>query len=805
MPEPLPIKPNLTHIRNDAKRILKAQRNGNPVCIPVLKYLRRFARASDREILESKIALHEVQFSLALQYGFRSWRHLKRFIAASTSKRQAQLSSGVRVVEAIHSSQNLPPDTEPAYLIAHERIVQWVERLSFATRSGETTRVLVAENDADVSSLAVTPAIRGRVVDFRFEAFNKEGNTLADWPVKNVKPGKQSKSGRSSKLKSRWFIKVGVVPGIIDKDRLEIDLAALFAVPPTPEEMNRWLSQAGDKGRLMLDMKKMASSVLRYYSNYKNRPESLEAIGVELLPDVYASEGACYRYELYRNGFVLYSCGKDGEYGTDDDEVFIYSGHRSTSGNRGELWDDGPEGGWLFLKERDKDHFERTGWSGRGLRGDCSVSGKVVASDTGKPISHARVYLFCMDSMDALFEDAADHGGFAFRDIPGGSYRLRTTHTAGYQDAQYNPENKEHSAEFALADGERRSGIVLKADPAYRISGRAYDPEGKTPQNLRTLGVFAWSRVASEKKEYPYRYRVAQQARVDWSTGSYTIDGLNGEPVYIMVVDWKKIQDGMARPLIYYPGTFFRGEAEMVSFHDAKEVGGMDIRLKQTGGLSLEGVIVDAETKDPIPEAFVAATRDDMLFDLVTGYTDEKGRYKLEGLGQGRFSVHVDAVHRGYVRKRRHIDIYAAEKNDADFELRLGGKISGRFVDEKGGNWAIHHSHGTVISGPPPPGSFSGFPNKHRAKSIGDNPRGYFFLEGEGDYETADMIFPTENSFIVEGILPRRIKIFFYPRKERGLTVKEIRYEDRDIAETGIEIQPGQELNGIVIVIGIGT
>ena len=69
---------------------------------------------------------------------------------------------------------------------------------------------------------------------------------------------------------------------------------------------------------------------------------------------------------------------------------------------------------------------------------------------------------------------------FVFKDIPKGPFSLRSSHTAGYQDAVYNPDGKPGQfPPFSLKDGEQRSGIVLKAKQACRISGKILDENGK--------------------------------------------------------------------------------------------------------------------------------------------------------------------------------------------------------------------------------------------------------------------------------------------------------------------------------------
>ena len=84
----LPSRPSLMQLRNQAKDVLKAHRAGDSAACPILRRLPRFAEASDRDILTAAVALADVQFALACDYGFPHWAALKQF-AESAAPRPA--------------------------------------------------------------------------------------------------------------------------------------------------------------------------------------------------------------------------------------------------------------------------------------------------------------------------------------------------------------------------------------------------------------------------------------------------------------------------------------------------------------------------------------------------------------------------------------------------------------------------------------------------------------------------------------------------------------------------------------------
>lgn len=76
----LPQRPDWGHLKRQAKSLLKAHRHGDTATCPILRRLHRFSDAPDANIVASEVKLNEVQFALALDYGFSSWNALKRHV-----------------------------------------------------------------------------------------------------------------------------------------------------------------------------------------------------------------------------------------------------------------------------------------------------------------------------------------------------------------------------------------------------------------------------------------------------------------------------------------------------------------------------------------------------------------------------------------------------------------------------------------------------------------------------------------------------------------------------------------------------
>ena len=100
---------NLEHLKNQAKRLLKASQAGDPdACSRLRESLPPFSSLSDPEIQSANIALTDAQSVVALELGFTSWAKLKRQVesltessATKTPLAEALESSGIEGLKAL--------------------------------------------------------------------------------------------------------------------------------------------------------------------------------------------------------------------------------------------------------------------------------------------------------------------------------------------------------------------------------------------------------------------------------------------------------------------------------------------------------------------------------------------------------------------------------------------------------------------------------------------------------------------------------------------------------------------------------
>lgn len=437
--------------------------------------------------------------------------------------------------------------------------------------------------------------------------------------------------------------------------------------------------------------------------------------------------------------------------------------------------------------------------SGTWPDGDCGISGDVYRRASYGRVRHGKVCLSC-EEFGTWAVEVDEHGRFDFANMPSGRYMLWTVDTAGYNDACYNPENSPTAKPtFQLESGQRlRARLEVTPTRPYRaITGRVLDETGEPPADYQGLRVYAW--VEKNQGQWKGHYGKMSSSAVS-EDGCYTLDELDGRPVYVQVLDWDAPKKDNPYPPRFYPGAFSRNQAKLVEPGDRSVVDGVDIAMQRTGGLALEGRVTVHETGEAVGEALVSIFHFDMFFDLFCSYTDGQGQYRIEGLGEGTYMVHVDAVHKGFVKTRHMVNMSEQNKGaQMDFGLSRGVLISGTIVDEAGNRLELDRPFGHVeVEGRGFGGRASNFPygNRYAPEHIRKGTT-VIYEEGEGDATSAMMIFPTPSSFLVPAVMPGKPAFDFRPRGQRILRIL---YQGRDILKTGLAAEAGQKIKGVTIV-----
>ena len=86
----LPQQPSLSHLKKQAKVLLKAHAARDPEVVPRLRgYVPKLANASDADVLSALFSLRDAQRVIACEYGFFNWDVLAAYVTAEELMRGA--------------------------------------------------------------------------------------------------------------------------------------------------------------------------------------------------------------------------------------------------------------------------------------------------------------------------------------------------------------------------------------------------------------------------------------------------------------------------------------------------------------------------------------------------------------------------------------------------------------------------------------------------------------------------------------------------------------------------------------------
>jgi len=96
MPRPLPDRPDLDHLKTQAKSLLRAARDGDAAAIRRFAILPAFSNRPPAQWPVAELALHDAQSVVAREHGFPSWNALREEVEARTLTFDGALDEFVR-------------------------------------------------------------------------------------------------------------------------------------------------------------------------------------------------------------------------------------------------------------------------------------------------------------------------------------------------------------------------------------------------------------------------------------------------------------------------------------------------------------------------------------------------------------------------------------------------------------------------------------------------------------------------------------------------------------------------------------
>jgi hypothetical protein len=421
----------------------------------------------------------------------------------------------------------------------------------------------------------------------------------------------------------------------------------------------------------------------------------------------------------------------------------------------------------------------------------CVVSGRVVTAAEGTPVASSRVALIPEHERrdSQVYAAISDSSGqFKISDVPAGRYRFFATHP-GYVDQHYQSTGGDTGAILALHAGQEVKDVLFRMTLAAVFTGRVSDEDGDP---MALMQVVALRKPTDEEMEdqedSPWtgqELRPAGFAQTD-DRGQYRIFGLKAGEYYIKAVDdyepmnheiigseWEVRRAlGTQYAPVYYPGVTQIGQAKLLVLSPGEEAQ-VDLVLRRIKMVQISGRVIGADGK-PATDAYL------YLEELPAGdygvavETDSKGEFRVKGVAPGSYLLHAQqhSSEEANYHASQKIEVGSDNIDSIMLALGRGVNFSGRLDVSGPGTMRFDRMSINLIS--------------HGDQTAGAWAR----VKKDGTFQLLDVPDGTF-SFYINGL-------------EEGWYVKSVRLGTTDVLTNGLEVEKGQVVGTIQVVVSSG-
>jgi hypothetical protein len=311
-----------------------------------------------------------------------------------------------------------------------------------------------------------------------------------------------------------------------------------------------------------------------------------------------------------------------------------------------------------------------------------SIEGRVARLLDGAPLENVRI---SAESDSHRFVTTTNqHGRYVLRALPPDSYAIE----AGVLDSNYIPSFyprmafREQAGRIIVHPDDRVSGIDLKLEFGGIIKGRILSATTNQPlSNIMAIAV-------------PFEGNLPERFAYTDEFGSFSIHGLAAGKYRIEAGDERETTEEGTKQhrhvTQFFESQFDRELAQPVELASASTVTGIDFKLYR--GNQIRGRVQSGFYDIPLPNVIVQPVfSPESKLRLSTGLSDFDGNYLIDGLPPGNYVVtvdlpedsrqHVATWFRDQIVRKKATTITVRDGDtypNADFNLRLGGIVSGR-------------------------------------------------------------------------------------------------------------------------------
>jgi len=419
----------------------------------------------------------------------------------------------------------------------------------------------------------------------------------------------------------------------------------------------------------------------------------------------------------------------------------------------------------------------------------ASIAGRVTIA--GKGVPDVTVVATSATAFDgrAIGQAKTDlEGNYKIEGLPAGTFRLSpVTQAYALASAQGAPQMRGQT--INVGDGEAVDGVDFKLVRGGVITGRITDVDGN-PVIGEQIGVHG-----SNERNETWFFESARNRTDD--RGIYRIFGLAAGEYRVSVGqdNQSTINSTMARSgslyiKTYYPGTTSQTEAKVLELKEGAELSNVDFIVgRLSDGFAISGRVVDS-TGQPVPMVTVGYARIETGRQGSGGMnyiaqTDADGRFRAEGIQPGKYAVFTlggPTQSRTLYSELSKFEVVDADVTGIVITLRQGATISGVALIENNSD----------------PGLIAGL-QTIQLFAHSENPQRSFAPSA-----AVTQIKP-DGTFSLSGLIPGKVRIGMqhYPSPPKGFQL--VRVELEGVPRDYIEVNVGDEIQGVRLVFNHGA
>jgi len=415
----------------------------------------------------------------------------------------------------------------------------------------------------------------------------------------------------------------------------------------------------------------------------------------------------------------------------------------------------------------------------------CTVSGRVVNSETGEPVSRANLAFSPSGDSEGAYGAQTDAAGqFSIGGMIPGRYSVAIQRDGYTMQTHVGGIRLGDKTSFVLALGETSNNLVYHMAPWSVVSGRVTDGDGEPMPSARVQVLsshFVRGRRRLQNLRDELTNDLGEYRAWGLQPGRYYVRATNshggGAVISGSAPEERDEETELAYVPVFYPGTPDASQAVTLDVRAGQEVAGIDLTLALTHAVSVRGRVFDGGRGQPAQCCLLFFAVDETGLTRYgganRGLDPVKGTFELQNVIPGTYEVVAmnNADGRQYSARTR-IEVGASDVEGVELTMTRGADLRGRFTVEGQATVDVTRLGLSLLSPERETGMQSGRMTEVR-------PDGSFAITGVPE-ETYEVLVTGRFS---------------------GTYVKSVRADGQDVLDTGMYVSPAGVKGAIEVVL----